>query len=101
MPMERKEHELHVAVKQADGHQQAEDAAKAAVERSRRTSSEGASVFETAIESQRRRGRSQHRNRVEARHPVGIVKALEEASEKPQREQLEQRVRACQGCTKL
>ncbi len=30
---QRKEHELHVAVEGADGHQQAEDAAEAAVER--------------------------------------------------------------------
>ena len=43
------------------------------------------------VEGQRGSGGAQHRNRVEARDPVGVMKALEKSGEKPQREQFEER----------
>src|SRR5208337_2634318 len=88
---EGKEHEPEVAVEEPDGRQQPEDAAKAAVKgkwahKQRRGKRAG-----DYVEDERSRSRSQHRNRVEVRDPVGVVIALEKAGQKPQREQLEER----------
>ena len=82
---------LRVAVQEPYGHQQSEDAAKAAEERvgvqkQRRGKSAG-----DQIEHQSRGRRAQHRSGIEAHHPVGVMKCLEESGKKPQRKQLEER----------
>ena len=92
---DEEQQELRVAIENPDGHQQPKDAAKAAVERVGVGEQRGRQRARDQIEHQRGRGRAQHRNRIEARDPVRVMKGLEKSGEKPQRQQLEERAERC------
>ncbi len=97
MPIgQRKQHELRVAVEKANGREQAEDAAKASVKRGWICDERRSQGATDRIESQRRGGCAEHRNRVETHDPVGVVKALEKSGEEPERKKLKQRAKDAQ-----
>ena len=81
-------HELHVGVEDADGDQEAEDAAEAAIERSLRAPE--AQARPAGVEDSGRNRRPKNRGGIEAHDPARAVKALEESRKEPKGEQLEE-----------
>ena len=79
--------ELGVTVQQADGRQQAEDAAEAAVERNGGSAAPNVPLTRRWPAPPRR---AQHADRVEPQQPVGVVKILKKSGQEPQRQQFEQ-----------